>query len=87
MYLSFARSGPGKTLRSAKLTTLYFSAPIITVFLSILVLKETVGTGRWIACAGGFVGVIIAAKLTPSPNLALSQLHCDVAACINMKFP
>jgi S-adenosylmethionine uptake transporter len=67
-----------KYLGLAELTTLYFSAPIITVFLSILVLKETVGTGRWVACAGGFVGVIIAANPTHSPNLIPAAM-CIVA--------
>jgi len=67
-----------KYLGLAELTTLYFSAPIITVFLSILVLKEAVGTGRWIACAGGFIGVIIAANPTHSPNLIPAAM-CIVA--------
>ncbi|AOF94075.1 DMT family transporter [Sinorhizobium sp. RAC02] len=62
----------------AELTTLYFSAPIITVFLSILVLKEAVGAGRWIACVGGFVGVIIAANPSHSPNLIPAAM-CLVA--------
>lgn len=62
----------------AELTTLYFSAPIITVFLSILVLKEAVGAGRWIACLGGFVGVVIAANPSQSPNLIPAAM-CLVA--------
>ncbi len=62
----------------AELTTLYFSAPIITVFLSILVLKEAVGAGRWIACVGGFVGVAIAANPSHSPNLIPAAM-CLVA--------
>ncbi|RFZ87397.1 DMT family transporter [Shinella sp. WSJ-2] len=62
----------------AELTTLYFSAPIITVFLSIVVLKEAVGAGRWIACVGGFVGVVIAANPSHSPNLIPAAM-CLVA--------
>jgi len=62
----------------AELTTLYFSAPIIVVFLSILVLKEKVGGGRWIACLGGFAGVLIAANPTHSPSLIPAAL-CVVA--------
>lgn len=62
----------------AELTTLYFSAPIIVMFLSILVLKEAIGTGRWIACIGGFIGVTIAANPTHSPNL-LPAAMCIVA--------
>ncbi len=62
----------------AELTTLYFSAPIITVFLSILVLKEAVGAGRWIACVVGFAGVVIAANPSHSPNL-VPAVMCLVA--------
>ena len=45
----------------AELTTIYFAAPVITVVLSVLVLKETVAPGRWIAVAIGFLGVAVAA--------------------------
>lgn len=62
----------------AELTTLYFSAPIIVMFLSILVLKEAIGTGRWIACIGGFIGVTIAANPTHSPNLIPAAM-CIIA--------
>lgn len=67
-----------RTLGLAELTTLYFSAPIMVMFLSILVLKETIGTGRWIACIGGFIGVVVAANPTHSPNL-LPAAMCVVA--------
>ncbi|TCL64128.1 DMT family transporter [Rhizobium sp. BK251] len=67
-----------KYLGLAELTTLYFSAPIITVFLSILVLKEAVGAGRWVACVGGFVGVLVAANPSHSPNLIPAAM-CIVA--------
>ncbi|OLP60316.1 hypothetical protein BJF93_15270 [Xaviernesmea oryzae] len=62
----------------AELTTLYFSAPIIVILLSILVLKEQVGPARWIACIGGFIGVTVAANPTQSPDL-LPALMCIVA--------
>ncbi|MEJ5082152.1 MULTISPECIES: DMT family transporter [unclassified Ochrobactrum] len=62
----------------AELTTLYFSAPIMVMFLSIFILKEKIGTGRWIACIGGFIGVLIAANPTHSPNL-IPALMCVVA--------
>lgn len=52
----------------AELTTLYFSAPIMVMVLSIFVLKEKVGAGRWIACAVGFVGVVIAGHLSAPVN-------------------
>ena len=65
-------------LQLAELTTLYFSAPIIVMFLSILVLKEKVGPGRWVACGLGFIGVLIAANPTGTPNL-VPTIMCLVA--------
>lgn len=65
----------------AELTTLYFSAPIIVIFLSILVLKEKVGVGRWIACIGGFFGVLIAANPTQSPNLLPAAMCVAAGFC------
>ncbi|MBB3948695.1 S-adenosylmethionine uptake transporter [Rhizobium skierniewicense] len=62
----------------AELTTLYFSAPIMVMVLSIFVLKEKVGAGRWIACAVGFVGVVAAANPASSPNWLPATL-CIVA--------
>ncbi|MGV1793314.1 DMT family transporter [Rhizobium sp. A37_96] len=62
----------------AELTTLYFSAPIIVMVLSIFILKEKIGAGRWIACIGGFIGVAIAANPSHSPNL-VPALMCVVA--------
>lgn len=62
----------------AELTTLYFSAPIIVMVLSIVILKEKIGAGRWIACIGGFIGVAIAANPSHSPNL-VPALMCVVA--------
>lgn len=68
-------------LELAQLTTLYFSAPIIVVFLSILVLKEKVSSGRWIACIGGFIGVAIAANPTHSPDLLPSAMCLIAGFC------
>ncbi len=65
-------------LELAELTTLYFSAPIMVMFLSILVLKEKIGPGRWVACAIGFIGVTVAANPTHSPNLIPAAM-CIVA--------
>ncbi len=70
-----------KHLGLAELTTLYFSAPIMVVFLSILVLKETVGMGRWIACLGGFVGVVVAANPAHSPNLLPAAMCVAAGFC------
>jgi len=62
----------------AELTTLYFSAPIIVMVLSIIILKEKIHAGRWIACIGGFIGVTIAANPSHSPNL-LPAAMCIIA--------
>ena len=62
----------------AELTTLYFSAPAMVMFLSILILKEKISTGRWVACIVGFIGVCVAANPTHSPNL-LPAVMCIVA--------
>ncbi|MFK0165008.1 DMT family transporter [Rhizobium sp. NPDC090279] len=62
----------------AELTTLYFSAPIIVMVLSIFVLKEKIHAGRWIAGIGGFIGVTIATNPSHSPNL-LPAAMCIVA--------
>jgi S-adenosylmethionine uptake transporter len=52
----------------AELTAIYFVAPVIIVVLSVFVLKETVGAGRWLAVLIGFAGVLVAAK--PSDGVA-----------------
>lgn len=62
----------------AELTTLYFSAPIMVMFLAILVLKERISAGRWLACVVGFLGVCVAANPTQSPSL-LPAAMCILA--------
>src|SRR5205085_12411315 len=62
----------------AELTTLYFSAPVMVVLLSIVILKETVGPARWLACIGGFIGVVIAANPAQAPSL-LPAAMCVIA--------
>ena len=44
----------------AEVTTIFFSAPLITALLASLMLKETIGPHRIAALVVGFVGVIIA---------------------------
>jgi len=51
-----------KTLPYGQLVTIYYAAPIIITVLSIFMLKETVGIGRWSALALGFIGVSIACE-------------------------
>ncbi|MEO3416442.1 DMT family transporter [Roseovarius sp. CAU 1744] len=44
----------------AEVTTIFFSAPLITALLASLMLKETIGPHRIAALVVGFVGVVIA---------------------------
>ncbi len=65
----------------AELTTMYFSAPIIVMVLSIFVLDEKVGAVRWIACFGGFVGVLLAANPTEAPSLVPAGMVLFAGFC------
>ncbi len=58
-----------RRLGLAEITTMYFSAPVITVVLSIFILRENVGPIRWLACIGGFIGVVLAANPAEAPSL------------------
>jgi S-adenosylmethionine uptake transporter len=65
----------------AEITTMYFSAPVIVVILSIFVLKERVGPVRWLACLGGFAGVILAANPTQAPSLVPAGMVLFAGFC------
>ncbi|MDP9807697.1 S-adenosylmethionine uptake transporter [Rhizobium tibeticum] len=75
-YYSAARD-----LGLAEITTMYFSAPIMVVMLSILVLKENVGPMRWLACIGGFAGVVLAANPAEAPSLAPAGMVIFAGFC------
>lgn len=49
-----------KHLLYGQLVTIYYASPIIVTLLSIAILKERVGVGRWVAVLLGFIGVVIA---------------------------
>lgn len=51
-----------KQLSLAQMTTLYYSAPIIVVFLAVMFLKEQPTKLQWLSVFIGFVGVTIAAR-------------------------
>lgn len=68
-------------LALAQLTTLYFSAPLIVVFLSIIILKEKVTKMRWTAAIIGLIGVIIAANPTKLPELVPAAAAVFAAFC------
>lgn len=65
----------------AQLTTLYFAAPIAVVLLSIVILKEKVHLGRWIAVVAGFAGVLIAADPGGGVDLVPAALALFAAFC------
>ncbi|CDM61548.1 MULTISPECIES: DMT family transporter [Rhizobium] len=75
-YYSAARD-----LGLAEITTMYFSAPIMVVMLSILVLKESVGPMRWLACIGGFAGVVLAANPAEAPSLVPAGMVIFAGFC------
>jgi S-adenosylmethionine uptake transporter len=68
-------------LALAQLTTLYFSAPLIVVFLSIIILKEKVTKMRWMAAIVGLIGVVIAANPTKIPELVPAATAVFAAFC------
>ncbi len=52
----------GQQLQLAEMTTLYYVAPVITVVLAVIFLKERLTLARVGASAIGFLGVVIAAN-------------------------
>ena len=65
----------------AEITTMYFSAPIIVMVLSIFVLREKVGPMRWFACVAGFVGVVVAADPGEAPSLVPAAMVLFAGFC------
>lgn len=74
-FLFFSAS---RRLGLAELTTIYFAAPVLTVVLSVLVLKEAVSPGRWCAVLLGFTGVTVAAH--PGSGVALGPALLTLGA-------
>lgn len=70
----------------AEMTTLYFVAPVITVLLSVVVLRERVDAARWGAVLLGFAGVAVAARpggsVPPGPALAVLLAAAVWALCV-----
>jgi RarD protein len=52
----------GKELKLAEMTTLYYFAPVLTIVLAVIFLKEQLTLARVGASAIGFLGVVIAAN-------------------------
>lgn len=64
-----------------ELTTFYFAAPIIAVGLSATLLKERVGTTRWLAVLVGFGGVVVAAGPSVTVEFGPALAALVAAAC------
>jgi drug/metabolite transporter (DMT)-like permease len=60
--------------------TLFFVAPLFITLLSVLLLGERVGRGRWLAIAVGFAGVLVAMRPTGEGVLSWSGLAVLAAA-------
>ncbi len=65
----------------AEITTMYFSAPVMVVVLSIFVLGEKVGPVRWMACIVGFAGVVLAANPAQAPSLVPAGMVLFAGFC------
>jgi drug/metabolite transporter (DMT)-like permease len=81
MFLSFAALA---RLPLAEVTTIGFAAPLITVALAALVLKERVRIYRWSAVGVGFVGVLV--MLSPHLDLATAGAAHTPEATIGALF-
>ncbi len=72
----------------AEATTISFAAPLFSVMLSALILKEAVGKHRWSAVAIGFVGVLIVVRPEgshlPPLGLGIAVLAALGVACVTI---
>ncbi|MBZ8118773.1 DMT family transporter [Roseovarius sp. LXJ103] len=67
----------------AEVTTIFFSAPLMTALLAALVLRETIGIHRIIALIVGFIGVIIAMNPAQFEWIAVLPLICALTYAIS----
>jgi drug/metabolite transporter (DMT)-like permease len=80
----------GKHLQLAEMTTLYYVAPVITLLLAVVFLKERLTLARAGAAAIGFFGVVVAADpsgvhLGWPAMFALAAAFCWAVAMILMR--
>jgi drug/metabolite transporter (DMT)-like permease len=68
-----------RSLTLAKLTTIYFAAPIGVTLLAIPMLGERVTKARWVGVILGFVGVVIACNASVT-GVSLPELLALIAA-------
>lgn len=70
-----------RTLPLAQLTTLYFSAPIITTLLAMRLLGEQVSATRWASLLVAFCGVLLASDPL-GVRISLPTVLVLIAACL-----
>jgi drug/metabolite transporter (DMT)-like permease len=72
----------------AEATTISFAAPLFSVVLSALILKEDVGKHRWSAVAAGLIGVLIVmrpeGRHLPPLGLGIALLAALGVACVTI---
>ena len=72
----------------AEATVISFAAPLFSVILSVLILKEQVGRHRWSAVAVGFIGVMIVMRPSgtdlPAIGLSIAITAAFGIACVNI---
>lgn len=78
-----ANFGAVTLLHLSEATTLNFTAPLFAVLITALVLREHVGTWRWLAVALGFAGVLLIARPGNSPLPPLGAAAGLAAALLN----
>ncbi|KAF1020316.1 MAG: Riboflavin transporter [Paracidovorax wautersii] len=69
------------TMPLAEATAIYFTAPLIMVALSPLLLGESVGRRQWLAVGGGFVGMLLIVRPGASLPLVGTLLMALSAVC------
>lgn len=71
-----------RSLPLAEAYTIFFVSPLLIAALSALILKERIGLARWLAVAGGLLGVLIVLRPTGGAMLTLGALAVlGSAAC------
>ncbi len=68
-------------LSLAEAYSIFFIAPALITALSVLVLKEQVGTGQWVAIAVGLLGVIVVLRPEGTGFLSVGGLAILGSAC------
>ena len=79
------------TLSLAEAYSIFFIAPALITALSVLILKEHVSTGQWVAIAVGLIGVIVVLRpegtgfLSVGGLAVLAAAACYAASAINSR--